>query len=189
MCHKVIVALGRSAEHDLGAWFRLTAKGGTCVLTAMGGAVNTDTAFDLSLSELLQKNVQGSLSGGGNPHQDIREVLALYKLGDLDLDDVVTGPTASSRSPKASARHGSTPICAASSASPPPTTDDYTLRPPYRSPDESPGSGHTAGSRYRSGCAGGGAGDRRASPAPGARQTQERLGEGGGCWAPPKGFV
>lgn len=91
MCQKVIVALGRSADHDLGAWLRLTAKGGTCVLTAMGGAVNTDIALDLSLSELLQKNVQGSLFGGGNPHQDIREVLALYKLGDLDLDDVVTG--------------------------------------------------------------------------------------------------
>ncbi|MGV9633168.1 NDMA-dependent alcohol dehydrogenase [Nocardia rhamnosiphila] len=91
MCHKVIVALGRSADHDLGAWLRLTAKGGTCVLTATGGAVATDFALDLSLSELLQKNVRGSLFGGGNPHQDIREVLALYKLGDLDLDDVVTG--------------------------------------------------------------------------------------------------
>ncbi|WP_280435282.1 zinc-binding dehydrogenase [Nocardia carnea] len=101
MCHKAIVALGRSAEHDLGAWLRLTAKGGTCVLTAVGGVVNTDIAPDLSLSELLQKNVQGSLFGGGNPHQDIAKcsasqlaaqvARALYKVGDLDLDDVVTG--------------------------------------------------------------------------------------------------
>lgn len=90
MCHKVIVAVGRRDGRDLEAWMRLTAKAGTCVLTAMGNVMAADVGLELSMGTLLQKNLQGSLFGGGNPHQDILEVLALYKLGDLDLDDMVT---------------------------------------------------------------------------------------------------
>lgn len=39
---------------------------------------------------LLQKNLQGSIFGGGNPQFDIPEVLTLYQLGELNLDDMVT---------------------------------------------------------------------------------------------------
>lgn len=38
----------------------------------------------------MQKNLQGSIFGGGNPQFDIPELLTLYQLGDLNLDDMVT---------------------------------------------------------------------------------------------------
>ncbi|MFF2395445.1 NDMA-dependent alcohol dehydrogenase [Nocardia sp. NPDC058114] len=90
MCHKVIASMGRRDGDDLEAWMDLTARAGTCVLTAMGSAVAAQVPLTLSMRTLLQKNLQGSLFGGGNPHEDILEVLALYKLGDLDLDGTLT---------------------------------------------------------------------------------------------------
>jgi S-(hydroxymethyl)glutathione dehydrogenase/alcohol dehydrogenase len=34
--------------------------------------------------------LQGSIFGGGNPQYDIPAILELYKLGQLNLDDMVT---------------------------------------------------------------------------------------------------
>jgi S-(hydroxymethyl)glutathione dehydrogenase/alcohol dehydrogenase len=90
MCKKVIVTLGRSEGHDVESWMQLTAKAGTCVVTAMGNVVATDVTLNLAGLTLLQKNLQGSIFGGGNPQFDIPELLTLYKLGDLNLDDMVT---------------------------------------------------------------------------------------------------
>jgi S-(hydroxymethyl)glutathione dehydrogenase/alcohol dehydrogenase len=90
MCHKVIVTVGRTEGRDVESWMRLTAKGGTCVLTAMGNVVDSDTTLNLAGLTLLQKRLQGSLFGGGNPQFDIPELLALYQLGKLNLDDMVT---------------------------------------------------------------------------------------------------
>jgi len=68
----------------------LTAKGGTCVLTAMGNVMATDATLNLAGLTLLQKSLQGSLFGGGNPQHDIPAILELYRLGQLNLDDMVT---------------------------------------------------------------------------------------------------
>ncbi len=90
MCHKVIVTVGRSEGRDVDSWMQLTAKGGVCVVTAMGGVMDTDVTLNLAGLSLLQKSLQGSLFGGGNPQYDIPEILALYKMGHLNLDDMVT---------------------------------------------------------------------------------------------------
>ncbi len=90
MCRKVIVTVGQCDGRDAEAWMRLTAKGGTCVLTAMGNVMATDVTLNLAGLTLLQKNLQGSLFGGGNPQHDIPAILELYKLGQLNLDDMVT---------------------------------------------------------------------------------------------------
>lgn len=90
MCHKVIVTVGRSEGRDVESWMGLTAKGGRCVVTAMGGVLDTDVTLNLAGLSLLQKSLQGSLFGGGNPQYDIPEILELYKLGQLNLDDMVT---------------------------------------------------------------------------------------------------
>ncbi len=90
MCRKVIVTVGQCDGHDAEAWMGLTAKGGTCVLTAMGNVLATDVTLNLAGLTLLQKNLQGSLFGGGNPQHDIPAILELYKLGLLNLDDMVT---------------------------------------------------------------------------------------------------
>jgi S-(hydroxymethyl)glutathione dehydrogenase/alcohol dehydrogenase len=90
MCKKVIVTVGRADGHDLESWMGLTAKGGTCVMTAMGAVLDTDVTLNLAGLTLLQKSLQGSIFGGGNPQFDIPELLTLYKLGELNLDDMVT---------------------------------------------------------------------------------------------------
>jgi S-(hydroxymethyl)glutathione dehydrogenase / alcohol dehydrogenase len=90
MCKKVIVTVGRVEGRDVESWLSLTAKGGTCVLTGMGGVLDTDVTLNLAGLTLLQKSLQGSIFGGGNPQFDIPELLELYKLGQLNLDDMVT---------------------------------------------------------------------------------------------------
>ncbi len=90
MCKKVIVTVGRTEGRDVESWMSLTAKGGTCVLTAMGAVLATDVTLNLAGLTLLQKSLQGSIFGGGNPQFDIPELLTLYTLGQLNLDDMVT---------------------------------------------------------------------------------------------------
>jgi S-(hydroxymethyl)glutathione dehydrogenase / alcohol dehydrogenase len=90
MCRKVIVTVGRCEGKDVESWMGLTAKGGRCVLTAMGNVLDTDTTLNLAGLTLLQKSLQGSIFGGGNPQHDIPELLTLYQLGRLNLDDMVT---------------------------------------------------------------------------------------------------
>ncbi|HEY9315502.1 NDMA-dependent alcohol dehydrogenase [Williamsia sp.] len=90
MCRKVIVTVGRCEGRDVESWMWLTSKGGNCVVTAMGDTKASDTSLNMSMLTLLQKTLQGSIFGGGNPQYDIPEVLALYKLGDLELDTMVT---------------------------------------------------------------------------------------------------
>lgn len=65
-------------------------KGALCVLTAMGNVIDSETKLNLAGLTLLQKSLQGSLFGGGNPQFDIPELLTLYQLGQLNLDDMVT---------------------------------------------------------------------------------------------------
>ncbi|MET0700538.1 MAG: NDMA-dependent alcohol dehydrogenase [Mycobacterium sp.] len=90
MCKKVIITVGRTEGRDVESWMGLTAKGGTCVMTAMGAVLDTDVTLSLAGLTLMQKSLQGSIFGGGNPQFDIPELLTLYQLGELNLDDMVT---------------------------------------------------------------------------------------------------
>jgi S-(hydroxymethyl)glutathione dehydrogenase/alcohol dehydrogenase len=87
---KTIVTVGEVHGEDVELWMGITAKGGTVVLTAMGSLLDTEVTLNLSLLTLLQKNLQGTLFGGGNPHYDIPQLLSMYKVGKLNLDDMVT---------------------------------------------------------------------------------------------------
>ncbi len=90
MCRKVIVTVGRAEGADVDSWLALTAKAGTCVVTAMGDVLANDVTMNVALLTLLQKSLRGSIFGGANPQHDIPEVLALYRAGRLDLDGMVT---------------------------------------------------------------------------------------------------
>ena len=90
MARKVIVTVGRSEGKDLEKYMSITSKGGTCVMTAMGSVIDTDATLNLSLFTLLQKRLQGTIFGGGNPQRDIPLLLSLYQAGRLNLDDMVT---------------------------------------------------------------------------------------------------
>ncbi|MGB9227378.1 NDMA-dependent alcohol dehydrogenase [Mycobacterium sp.] len=90
MAHKVIVTVGRINGADVETYVSATAKGGTCVLTSMGAVMETDVTLNLAGLALMQKNLQGSIFGHGNPQHDIPMLLSLYKAGKLNLDDMIT---------------------------------------------------------------------------------------------------
>ncbi|MEE3849617.1 NDMA-dependent alcohol dehydrogenase [Gordonia sp. LSe1-13] len=90
MCKTVLVTVSRCDGREVESWLQLTAKNGTCVVAGMGSVTASEATLNLSLLSMTQKNLRGSVFGGGNPHLDIPETLALYKLGDLRIDDMVT---------------------------------------------------------------------------------------------------
>lgn len=90
MAQKVIITVGKLDGADVDSYLTITAKGGTCVLTAIGSLVDTQVTLNLAMLTLLQKNIQGTIFGGGNPHYDIPKLLLMYKAGKLNLDDMVT---------------------------------------------------------------------------------------------------
>ncbi len=90
MCQKVIVTVGHVEGKDVESWMGLTAKGGICVLTGMANVMANECTLNLAGLSLLQKSLQGSIFGGGNPQHDIPAILELYKLGQINLDDMVT---------------------------------------------------------------------------------------------------
>jgi NDMA-dependent alcohol dehydrogenase len=74
----------------LGQALSLVGKNGTVVATAI--APMTQTQADINLFELAmwQKEVRGVIFGAGNPRFDIPNLLALYKSGQLKLDELIT---------------------------------------------------------------------------------------------------
>lgn len=90
MAKKVIVTVGEVQGKDVDLWMGITAKAGTCVLTGMGNMMESEVTLNLAMLTLLQKNLQGTIFGGASPKLDIPQLLSMYKLGKLNLDDMVT---------------------------------------------------------------------------------------------------
>jgi NDMA-dependent alcohol dehydrogenase len=90
MADAVILTPGVMYGNLLAPALTLTAKGGTCVVTAV--APMTQATADINLFELAmwQKEVRGVLFGAGNPRFDIPHLLGLYQAGQLKLDELVT---------------------------------------------------------------------------------------------------
>lgn len=90
MAKKVIVTVGELHGSDIDNYVNLTSKGGTTVVTAIGSMLDTQVTLNLAMLTLMQKNLQGTIFGGGNPHHDIPQLLSMYKAGKLNLDDMIT---------------------------------------------------------------------------------------------------
>jgi S-(hydroxymethyl)glutathione dehydrogenase / alcohol dehydrogenase len=90
MAKKVIVTVGELDGKDVDSYVNLTSKGGTTVLTAIGSMMDTNVTLNLAMLTLMQKNLQGTIFGGGNPHFDIPQLLSMYKVGKLNIDDMIT---------------------------------------------------------------------------------------------------
>ena len=90
MADAVILTPGVMYGDLLAPALTLTAKGGTCVVTAV--APMTQMTADINLFELAmwQKEVRGVLFGAGNPRYDIPNLLGLYRTGQLKLDELIT---------------------------------------------------------------------------------------------------
>ena len=90
MAHKVVVTVGELLGADVENYMILTAKGGTCVLTAIGSLMDANVTLNLAMMTLMQKTIKGTIFGGGNPQFDIPQLLSMYKAGKLNLDDMIT---------------------------------------------------------------------------------------------------
>jgi S-(hydroxymethyl)glutathione dehydrogenase / alcohol dehydrogenase len=90
MSQKVIVTVGQAQGEDVDDYLAVTAKGGTCVVTAVGNMFSSETKLNLAMLTLLQKNLQGTIFGGCNPQHDIPLLLSMYQAGRLNLDDMIT---------------------------------------------------------------------------------------------------
>lgn len=86
----VILTPGVLYGEMLGQALTLTGKGGTCVATAVAPVTQTQASVNLFELVMWQKEIRGTLFGSGNPRYDIPSLLALYRAGQLKLDEIVT---------------------------------------------------------------------------------------------------
>jgi S-(hydroxymethyl)glutathione dehydrogenase/alcohol dehydrogenase len=68
----------------------LTGKGGTCVVTGVAPQAQTESSVNLFELAMYQKEIKGVVFGAANPRFDIPNLLALYKNGQLKLDELIT---------------------------------------------------------------------------------------------------
>jgi NDMA-dependent alcohol dehydrogenase len=68
----------------------LVRKGGNAVVTAIAPFPQSQVTLSLFELTLWQKELRGSLFGGGNPRVDIPDLLTFYKEGSLQLDELIT---------------------------------------------------------------------------------------------------
>ena len=90
MADSVILTPGVMYGDLLAPAMSLTAKGGTCVVTAVAPIDQRDVTLDLFELAMWQKEIRGVIFGGGNPRHDIPVLLDLYRAGHLKLDELVT---------------------------------------------------------------------------------------------------
>jgi NDMA-dependent alcohol dehydrogenase len=90
MADRVIVSPGVLHTDIMGMAMFMTRKGGTCVAVAIAPA--SELTVPISLGEMVQtaKTLKGTLYGNLNPQTDMPRLLALYKAGQLKLDELVT---------------------------------------------------------------------------------------------------
>jgi len=91
MADHAIITVGVMQAEVLRAAVELIGKGGTVVVTAVGGGPDQHTiAINGSPVTGWHKRIQGSLFGGANPLYDMPRLLALYRKGDLRLQELIT---------------------------------------------------------------------------------------------------
>ncbi|MGV9803852.1 NDMA-dependent alcohol dehydrogenase [Mycobacterium sp. NPDC003449] len=90
MGDKVIIAVGEMKGEYIEEAMILTAKTGTCVVTGMGSMMDADVKLNLFLFTMLQKTLKGNIFGGGSSHVETPRLVALYKSGLLNIDDMIT---------------------------------------------------------------------------------------------------
>jgi len=90
LADSAIITTGVAHGDLLGSTVSLVRKGGTVVVTAIGPFSQAQVTLSLFELTLWQKQVRGSLFGGGNPRADIPKLLSLYQEGSLLLDELIT---------------------------------------------------------------------------------------------------
>ena len=91
MADHAVITVGVMHAEVLRTAVEMIGKGGSVVVTAVGGGPDEHTiAINGSPVTGWHKNIQGSLFGGANPLYDMPRLLQLYRQGDLRLDELIT---------------------------------------------------------------------------------------------------
>ena len=90
MAERVILTPSVLYGELLGSALQLTAKDGTCVVTAIAPITQATASINLFELAMWQKEIKGVLFGSGNPRFDIPNLLRLYRSGQLKLDELIT---------------------------------------------------------------------------------------------------
>ena len=87
---RALITMGVVTQEAIDAAFAAVRKGGTVVVTGLNGPGVKNIQIPSFELTLFQKRIQGALFGGGNPFDDIPQMLELYRGGHLKLDELVT---------------------------------------------------------------------------------------------------
>ena len=90
MCDSVILVPGVVKGDMIDPALSLTSKGGTLVVTAIGNMLESEVSMNLFMLSMMNKEVKGTIFGSGNPRADIPALLAMYREGQLKLDELIT---------------------------------------------------------------------------------------------------
>ncbi|MGA8370980.1 MAG: NDMA-dependent alcohol dehydrogenase [Acidimicrobiales bacterium] len=90
MADKVICAMGVGRGDTMASIMALCAKLGRVVITNIHPVKELDITMSFCDLTLMEKQVVGSLFGSANIRRDIPKLLELYRLDQLDLDNLVT---------------------------------------------------------------------------------------------------
>ncbi|MGH9057062.1 MAG: NDMA-dependent alcohol dehydrogenase [Acidimicrobiales bacterium] len=90
MCDKVICTMGVGRGDLIAPIMALTAKHGRVVVTNAHPASETEVRVSMSELTFMEKQIVGSLFGSANIRYDIPHLLHLYRVGQLDLESMVT---------------------------------------------------------------------------------------------------
>ncbi len=87
---RVIITVGVATGDLIEPAQAMTRRGGVMVLTSAAPIMQRDVQFDLFTFAMSGKRLQGSLYGTTNSRTDIPLLTALYRNGELKLDELIT---------------------------------------------------------------------------------------------------
>lgn len=87
---KAILTVDHMTSEVVSDAFDAVGKAGAVVLVAMAGFDERTIELPGTVATLWKKTIRGSLFGDCNPTTDIPRLLALYRTGDLKLDELIT---------------------------------------------------------------------------------------------------
>jgi S-(hydroxymethyl)glutathione dehydrogenase/alcohol dehydrogenase len=90
MADKVIVCVGVLYGHLVGPISELVSKGGRLVITSVTPMHETSVTIALGMFAMSNKSLLGHVFGQVNPAADFPRLLALYRSGALQLDELIT---------------------------------------------------------------------------------------------------
>ena len=90
MCDSAILTPGVVTGDMMEPAMNLVSKGGTLVVTALAGLMESDVSLNLFMLAMMNKSIKGTVFGSGNPRADIPQLLSMYREGVLKLDELIT---------------------------------------------------------------------------------------------------